>query len=155
MIILGLDIATTTGYGIISGNKVIAYGKISLKDYKEYRERFKHFRVEVSKLIKKYKPKVVVIEQTYVGANPKTTAYLNMLRGICIELVPKKSSIISETVTSIRKQVMGSGKKHSKLDVFCYVTVRYRLEGLSRTKDLDISDALLLCDWGRQLCQDN
>jgi crossover junction endodeoxyribonuclease RuvC len=147
ILILGLDIATTTGYGVIKNNNLIKYGKFTLAG-DEYRLRFKQFRKQILELIKEYKPKIVIIEQTYVGVNVKTTAYLNMLKGICTECIPENIKIIAEAPSKIRKEVLGEGKKHTKEEIFEYLTKKFNIKDLNIKKDLDITDGILLALWG-------
>lgn len=147
ILVLGLDIATTTGFAVLNEKTVIKCGSFKLEDL-DHRSRFKYFRRNILKLVKEYKPNLVVIEETYVGPNVKITAYLNMLKGICIECIPSKVKVKSEVVSKIRKEILGSGKKHTKQDVFRYVVNKFNIENLNIKKDLDVSDAILLSVWG-------
>lgn len=145
IVVLGIDIATLSGVATIKDNKLVYFNKFKISN-KEYKYRFKEFKQEINKLIVEYKPQAIAIEQTYVSVNPKTTAYLNMLRGICIYLIPNKTELYSDAVSRIRKETMGQGTKYTKYDVFDFIIKKYKLE-LDKEKDLDITDAILLADW--------
>lgn len=150
MIILGLDIASTTGFSILSEDKLIAFGAFKVDESKLYRIRFKKLRLEVKRLIKDYKPKTVVLEGVYQGRNAKTTALLNNYRGIVMECVPLKSNLLTTSTSTARMEVLGQGKKHTKEDVFKWAKKKYKLKGLKFSADNDITDSILLSFWAHQ-----
>ena len=149
MRVLGADIATTTGLAVIEDEKLIYYDYYILGKDISHRDRFKDFRLKTLKLLNIYKPNALAFESTYVGVNPKVTAYLNMLRGIFIECSDRKIQLFSDTVSRIRKETMGAGRKYKKLDVMNYVIKKYQIElDITDKKSEDISDAILLAEWG-------
>lgn len=152
---MGLDVATKTGFSILEDGNIIDYGVITLSDKDDHRTRFLEFKKKMTILLKKYKPDMVVIEETYVGPNVKITAYLNMLRGILIACIPSKTKFKSGVVSNIRKETLGAGKKHTKEEVFDCMTKKYNIKNLNKKKDLDITDSILLVDWGNLTILEN
>jgi len=149
MRVLGADIATRSGFAVIEDGKLIYRETYSLREEASHRMRFKDFRSKVLRLLREYKPDAVSFETTYVGVNPKGTAYLNMLRGIFIECSSHRMQLISDTVSKIRKETMGAGKKYTKLDVMEHVIRKYGIAlDKADKKSEDIADAILLAEWG-------
>lgn len=146
MKVLGLDIASTTGVGVIEDGKLIYYSKFSLPKTTENLPRYKAFRKIVVSIYKEHKPDIVSLEAVFMGKNVKTTAYLNGLRAIAMEALPRKAQLQSNTVGHVRKEILGSGKKHDKLEVLTFVCKTYGID-LNPKTDLDISDAILLAHW--------
>lgn len=148
---LGLDIATTTGYNVIEGGKLTHYGVIELDETLPYPERYKVFRKEIERLIKAHKPQVIALEQVFQGRNVKTTAYLNALRGIAMSLIPSKCDFRTNAVSSIRKEVLGAGKKHDKEEVFEWAVSKFGLTDFTFKKHNDITDSILISYWASNL----
>lgn len=143
--VLGLDVATNTGYAILDteSDKLIAYGMIKLKPKHTYRDRFKNFRAEVLDLIDAHKVEAVSLEGVYQGRNAKSTAYLNNLRGIVIELVPPTVDLLSAQVKKARKEALGYGGI-SKGEVYSWAISKYKIK--DKVSD-DVTDAILLAKW--------
>ena len=79
MVILGIDPGTaTTGFGVICPTKrsgefeLVDFGVISTKPKLPDAERLKILADDLSKLIKKYKPKCVGVEKLFFTTNQKT-----------------------------------------------------------------------------------
>ena len=143
-LIVGLDIATSTGVAVLDSNReLVSYTIIKLNSKEEYRLRFRYFRQELLKLFDEFKPEKVILEGVYSGPNVVTTAYLNNLRGIAIESVPCYSEFISVYPSSARKIVLGKGRV-SKQEVFKYIKTLYKLSDFKYTKHNDITDAIVL-----------
>lgn len=87
--ILSLDIsASCTGWSFLTNNsKNIKYGTIKTDKKLETAERLDFFRKELIKVIKKYKPTLVVLEDTFVGKNPKVNKLLSKFGGVAEQLV--------------------------------------------------------------------
>lgn len=151
--ILGLDIATTTGFAVLdkNTNAIIKLGHFSIDKKSDLSNQLKSFRREIKDLIKIYQPTDIIIENVYQGINAITTAYLNQLRGIAIECIPLKSNLVLINVKTVRKSVLGDGSL-TKLQVFDIITKKYNLIGLDFKTHNDEIDALLLANYG---CCDN
>lgn len=154
MKVLAFDVATSTGYAVIKGNKVVDYGVIKLKQKDSHRERLQQLRKEVVSLLKKHKPSSVALETIYVPnmrtkggrGNPKTSALLNRMRGVVMESIPLDIELLDVINMVAKKEVIGSGKK-TKEEVFQWAVDSYKLNGLEFKKHNDITDAILLATW--------
>lgn len=149
MKILGLDISTKrTGWfitkrscGVIEPDQSLTFG-----------ERLSEFREELDRLLIKYKPDVVVIEDAYYSpgfGNIHTLKTLAKFAGVALELCSQhgiETKII--TATKARKYCCkGKEGKITKRDVFDYFIDYYNLEDWSYNKDNDKTDAMCLV-WG-------
>lgn len=154
MRVLGLDVATCTGFALMdSPNKLIEYGTIKLKSKDNYRVRFKKLRLAILLLIDKFKPDLVVLETALIMGGKrhftagKTIAYLNNLRGIVLELVPDEVGLESVNVRTARKQVLRNGKL-TKEQTFHLIVSLFTLKDFEFKKHNDITDAILLAQYG-------
>ena len=95
MIILGIDPGTaTTGYGVIKrvNNKnqriktfkCLGYGTIKTLPSSPVGERLKKINNELSKLIKKYQPDVLAVEEIYFFKNLKTAVPVSQAKGVIL-----------------------------------------------------------------------
>lgn len=141
--IMSLDIATSTGYSIFQNKKLLSYGLIKLNTDKCYILRLKEFRKKIQQLLKKHAPEIVIIELVYSGPNAHTTAYLNGLRAIVLEVIPRKVKVFSMSVIKARKVVLERSKT-TKQDVFDWAKDKFNLSTFVFSKDNDITDSILL-----------
>jgi len=63
------------------------FGVIKTKAKLDTAERLDIFRTKIIRLIKKYKPTVVVLEDTFVGMNPKVNKLLSKFGGVAEQVV--------------------------------------------------------------------
>lgn len=87
--VLGIDPGTASmGFSIMSkkGNKMTlqAYGCISTTPKNTLPERLKKIHKELRKIVKKYKPKVMAIENIYFSKNVKTAISVAQARGVAL-----------------------------------------------------------------------
>ncbi len=118
MIILGIDPGTTRmGYGIISTkNKLnlIESGVIGNKNGSK-EERLYHIHKELKKLIEKYKPEIIGIEEVYFSKNKKTALLIAEARGVVLSLSRQSGVRILEfTPSNIKSMVAGDGRCDKK-----------------------------------------
>jgi crossover junction endodeoxyribonuclease RuvC len=100
MTILGIDPGTaTTGYGVVKEIKykkkyfrVLGYGLIKTFPSLSVAERLKIINNEISKLIKKYRPEALAIENLYFFKNLKTAIPVSQAKGV-IMLTAAKNKI--------------------------------------------------------------
>lgn len=146
--VIGYDIATHTGYAVLDQDrKLIECGIIDISKEKDYRDKFRLFRKELLRLQKEHSPKAVAYENVYSGPNPVTTAFLNNLRGVAFELVSPKIQMYTDVLARIRKEVLGKGNL-SKQEVFAWASAAYPSQNFVYSKHNDITDAILLAQWG-------
>lgn len=116
MRILGIDPGVgITGYGIIDDDKdkfrLLEAGVIKTSRARPLEQRLKKIYRGVSELIKRYKPKVLVLEELYSHYKHPTTAILmGHSRGaVCLAGGENNMPVISYPVKRIKKAVTGNG----------------------------------------------
>lgn len=84
---MSLDIsASSTGWSVVKHGK-LHYGTIKTNNKSSTSERLNYFRKELAELIVSMKPKEVLMEDTFVGLNPKVTKLLAKFGGVAEQLV--------------------------------------------------------------------
>ena len=88
-IILGLDPGTNImGFGLIEiqneNIKLIQYGVINLKKYKDHTEKLEMIFENVNKLIKDYNPDEISIEAPFFGKNVQSMLKLGRAQGVAM-----------------------------------------------------------------------
>jgi len=117
MIILGIDPGTaTTGYGIISIStkkrilkasslkskakkinlRMIDYGCIKTSSKSEDAERLKKINNDLVKIVKKYKPKILAIENIFFFRNIKSALPVSQAKGVIMFTAAKKNLPVFE-----------------------------------------------------------
>jgi len=115
MIVIGVDPGlATTGIGILEsvGNKinVLGYGVIKTQAKTELPQRLKKIYDELSGLIEKYKPDVVVHEKVFFCNNAKTAILIGEAIGViklaCINL---NLNVAEYTPLQVKQAIVGYG----------------------------------------------
>ncbi len=148
MKILGLDVSTkSTGWFIAKRS----CGTIKPPG-DNFADKLVYFRAELVKLLDKYKPDLVVIEDAYYQPRKgsiHTLKALSKFAGVAIEASQAKGCAVEIiTATTARKYCCGrSGEKVTKQDVFDFFVEKYDLEDWTFNRHNDITDAMAL-SWG-------
>jgi Holliday junction resolvasome RuvABC endonuclease subunit len=91
MKILGLDIATHTGYSVLEDGKLTNYGVIDLPQEMNLFQRLSFFENNLNQILNTHNPDYVAIEDILLGiSGVKTLAYLGRLNGVAISCCYKK-----------------------------------------------------------------
>ena len=124
MIILGIDPGTaTTGYGVIESNKgklkIIDYGCILTDKKSKMPERLDFLGEELKKIIKKYKPQALAVEELFFFKNAKTIITVGQARGVILFVgknIGKKTGldIFEYTPLQVKQAVVGYGRADKK-----------------------------------------
>lgn len=120
MIICGIDPGTaTTGFGAIKKKGddllLIDYGVISTNPKDQPAKRLQTLYQEINRLIKKFKPNLVVIEKLYFFKNLKTAMPVAEARGVILLAIQKyKIKIIELTPLEVKMGVCGYGRADKK-----------------------------------------
>jgi crossover junction endodeoxyribonuclease RuvC len=120
MRVLGIDPGTlTSGYGIVAeeDHKLfhIASGGISPSAKQPFPKRLKKIYEELEKVIDKYRPQVVVVEDIFVSKNIKSALKLGHARGIAILVAMNAGLAVFEYAPlEIKQAVVGNGKADKK-----------------------------------------
>lgn len=120
MRVMGIDPGTlTSGYGIVSeeDHKLfhVVSGGISPSAKQPFPNRLKKIYEELEKIIDKYKPHVVVVEDLFVSNNIKAALKLGHARGVSIlAAVNAGLPVFEYAPTEVKQAVVGTGKAEKK-----------------------------------------
>ncbi len=146
MIILGIDPGTaSTGYGIIKKAKpfkCLGYNVIRTAPGIEAGERLRIINNELSKVIKKYQPDILVIEKLYFFKNLKTAIPVSQAKGsILLTAAKKKLPVCEYTPLQVKLTITGNGRADKK-------EVQKSIQKMLRLKEIpkpdDAADALAI-----------
>ncbi len=148
MIILGIDPGTaTTGFGVLesSGGKVkmIEYGTVLTSKELSMPERLKILGIEIEKIIEKFVPEVMAIEELFYFKNKKTVISVGQARGVALFVGKSNNLEIREyTPLQVKQSVTGYGRA-DKRQVQMMVKNILKLEKIPKPDDA--ADALAVC----------
>ncbi|MCK4892221.1 MAG: crossover junction endodeoxyribonuclease RuvC [Candidatus Pacebacteria bacterium] len=124
MIILGIDPGTAiTGYGVIENIKgklkAIDHGCILTDKKLKMPERLDLLGEELKKIIKKYKPQAMAVEELFFFKNAKTVITVGQARGVILFVgknISKKQrlDIYEYTPLQVKQAVVGYGRADKK-----------------------------------------
>jgi len=145
-VILGIDPGIAdTGYGIIQKddkNNLICldYGSIKTKAKVDLADRLEIINKKLNKIIKKYKPKLIAVEQLFFCKNVKSALTVSHARGVVL-LTAKQNNVNTIEFTPLQiKQAVSSYGRASKTQVQKMVKLLLNLKELPRSDDA--TDAL-------------
>lgn len=118
MIILGLDPGTaTTGYGVIKTKSksspvvVLDFGVISTAPHTPMPDRLLKIHKELKKLILKFKPDAVSIEEIFFNTNDKTAVVVSQAWGVLLLTCRLAHIKIAEyTPLQVKSAIVGYGR---------------------------------------------
>ncbi len=115
MIILGIDPGTAiTGYGVIEKSnqlKMIDYGHITTDPQYSTGERLVKLEKQLTKIIKKYKPEQIAVEEIFFCKNLKTAVKVSQARGVILAAGARmKIPIFEYTPLQIKQAVTSYGR---------------------------------------------
>jgi len=147
MIILGVDPGTArTGYGVINkkGSKyeVIDYGLIETSKDTPPAERLEFIHKDILRIIKRNRPRVLVIEDLFFSWNVKTAMSVGESRGV-IKLAASLSSIEIREYTPVQVKMALTGAGNADKN-----QVGVMVKGILGLKEIpkpdDVADALAI-----------
>jgi len=140
MIIIGIDPGTAnTGYGIVKKQgpkifKCIDYGLIKTEPSMTTPDRLKKLSNELSKIIVKYRPKILVTERLYFFKNLKTVIPVSQAGGVILLCAAKKKIPVHQyTPLQVKMAIAGHGWAEKKL-------VQKKIKKLLKLKEIPKSD---------------
>ena len=149
MIILGIDPGTaTTGYGVIEKDnnlRVIDYGCIKTSPEKSTAERLNILDKELSKIIKKYKPDKVAVEDIFFFKNVKTVIKVSQARGVILSRTAKTGIEVIEYTPLQIKQAVTSYGRADKNQVQQMVKLLLNLKKIPKPDDAADALATAIC----------
>ncbi len=148
MIILGIDPGTASmGYGVIKKSKILTlecldYNVIHTSPKMNPGERLKVISNEISKVMKKYKPDVLAIENIFFFRNLKTAMPVSQAKGVVLLAAAKKKIPVWEfSPPQIKLAVTGNGRADKK-------EVQRKIKEILKLKEIpkpdDAADALAI-----------
>jgi crossover junction endodeoxyribonuclease RuvC len=120
MRVLGVDPGTlTSGYGLVAeeDHKLfhVASGGISPSAKQPFPKRLKKIYEELEKIIEKYRPHAVVVEDLFVSKNIKSALKLGHARGVAILAAMNAGVPVFEYAPlEVKQAVVGNGKAEKK-----------------------------------------
>jgi crossover junction endodeoxyribonuclease RuvC len=147
MKILGIDPGIgRCGWGVIEAQgskfRVIGYGCIETSPKKEISKRLEEVYDEVSKIIKKYSPNALSIEELFFNTNAKTAFVVGQARGVILLAASQKSlEIAIYTPLQVKMSITGYGRAE-KDQVGQMVKVLLKLKSIPKPDDT--TDALAI-----------
>ncbi len=150
MIILGIDPGTaTTGFGIVKKNRgnfeLLDFGIIATSPKDTASKRLEKIFQEVSLILEKIKPDLVVVEKLYFFKNLKTAMPVAEARGVILLAIQQnKIKIIELTPLEVKMGMCGYGRAE-KLQVQKMVKETLKLEKIPKPDDAADALALAIC----------
>ena len=121
MIILGIDPGSViTGYAIINKNKdknleVVDFGCIITDKLLTTGEKLKKIHKEVLKLIEKYKPDIMSVENVFFFKNLKTVMPVSQTKGVILLAAAEKNLMVYEfTPLHMKMAIAGYGRAEKR-----------------------------------------
>ena len=150
MIILGIDPGIAiVGWGVIeyeaSKFKVLGYGSITTPAGMKTPERLAIIDSELKKIIEKYKPQQMAIEELFWNTNQKTGISVAEARGVLLCRAQVEGLSISEyTPLQVKQSVVGYGRAEKK-QVITMVTMILNLPAPPKPDDTADALAIAVC----------
>jgi crossover junction endodeoxyribonuclease RuvC len=150
-IILGVDPGIAdTGFGVLEvkeNGKLVCldYGSIKTRAKTELADRLEILSLELEKIIQKYKPNIISIEELFFCNNAKTALMVGQARGVVL-LTAKKNKLMIKEFTPLQiKQAVSTYGQASKLQVQKMVKMILGLAELPKPDDAADGLAAAIC----------
>jgi crossover junction endodeoxyribonuclease RuvC len=150
MVILGIDPGLgATGYGVIEKNKnellVKKYGVIQTDRLSSFPQRLKKIYNQLIKIIKKYRPNIIVIESLFFYKNLKTAILVGEAKGVAILACANTNiKVVEYTPLQVKEALVGYGRA-SKQQVKYMVKRILNLDKVPDTDDAADALAVAIC----------
>lgn len=150
MIILGIDPGfAITGYGIVKyeGNKfsVIDYGAVTTPAGMEMPKRLLELSEGLEKVIEKFRPDFISVEELFFNKNIKTALNVGHGRGVVLLTAAKSGIPVFEyTPLQVKQAVVGYGRAE-KAQVQQMVKVLLNLPAIPKPDDVADALAIAIC----------
>ena len=161
MVILGIDPGTAnTGYGLIkiknrrlkikNNLRCLDYGLIKTSPSFSTPDRLKKISNELTKIIMKYQPEVMAVENIYFFKNLKTALPVSQAKGVILLAAAKKKIPVEEFTPLQMKSIITKNGWASKIEV------QKKVKRLLKLKEIpnpdDAADALGIAICGALRC---
>lgn len=150
MIILGIDPGVaSTGWGVIEKNKnqprLIDFGVIKTSAKLDLTARLEIIHKDLKKIIKKFKPQKIAVEQLFFCKNIKTALMVSQARGvILLTTMEAKTPLAEFTPLQIKQAITGYGRA-DKQQIQKMVKVILNMKEIPRPDDAADALATAIC----------
>lgn len=116
MRVLGIDCGSTaTGVGVIESDgrnyQVLYYGAICPARSRPFAQRLDYIHREVEKLVARYRPQTIAVEQVFQAFNVKSAMQLSQVRGVVLLAAARAGLPVSEySALAVKSSVVGYGR---------------------------------------------
>lgn len=151
MIILGLDPGLATmGYGIVEkltngGTVAVDYGVVKTSKDESLPVRLAMLEEGVNKILQKYKPDEIAVEELFFSKNITTGIPVAHARGVMLLTCIKYCGKLYEYTPNQIKQALTGYGKADKVQMMHVVTSLLRLDKIPRPDDAADALAVALC----------
>ncbi len=149
-VILGIDPGIAdTGFGVIKEEngkiKCLVYGSIKTKAGLELTERLNTLNKELDKIIKRYKPRIIGVEDLFFCKNVKTALLVGHARGVVLLTAKQNNTPIKEFTPLQVKQAVSAYGRASKMQVQKMVKILLNLKQIPKPDDAADALAVAIC----------
>lgn len=147
MVTLGIDPGTAkVGYGVICEDDqkitLVDYGCITTSKDSNKEERLKKIHSQLTKLIEKFNPRSIAVEQLFFCSNAKTALSVGEARGVVLLACAQAGIPLSEyTPLQVKQALTGYGRAEKS-------QIQHMVKNLLKLKDIpkpdDAADALAI-----------
>lgn len=150
MIILGIDPGTAiTGYGLIKKKltkiEIIDYGCIRTETNLSTAERLKKIDQQLAKIIRRYKPQQMAVEDIFFFKNVKTAMKVSQARGVILARAARMNIPVDEYTPLQIKQATTSYGRAGKKQVQRMVQLILNLKEIPKPDDAADALAAAIC----------
>ncbi|MFQ5925914.1 MAG: crossover junction endodeoxyribonuclease RuvC [Terriglobia bacterium] len=118
--VLGIDCSTTsTGYGVVESDgrncRALGFGVIRTSRRLTFAQRLKHIHREIEKLLRRYAPDAIAIEEVFLACNVKSAMQMSQVRGMVLLAAERAQRPVREySARTIKSSMVGFGgaEKH-------------------------------------------
>lgn len=150
MIILGIDPGTAAlGYGVVSGDKdnlkMVSFGCITTESKQAMPLRLHLIYKEVKKVIEKFKPDFLAVEEIFFAKNSKTALKVGQARGVILLLGAEcRVPVIDYTPLQVKQTITTYGRA-DKEQVQKMVQLLLKLKEIPEPDDAADALAIAIC----------
>ena len=147
MRILGIDPGSqATGFGVVKrdGTAVahVAHGTLRPPRSAPLAHRLAFLQQAMAGVVAEYAPDVVVIEEVFVAASPRSALVLGQARGALLAGLGSAGTVVREVSARAVKQAVAGNGNASKEQVWYMLRAILEIEEAAPKSTLDASDAL-------------
>jgi len=151
MIILGIDPGIAdTGFGVIDVKKdgkliCLEYGSIKTSPKENLSTRIEKLFIDLNKIIKKYKPEVISVEELFFNKNVKTALIVGQARGVVLLAAKTSKARLLEFTPLQVKQAVSAYGRADKGQIQRMVKMILNLDEIPRPDDAADALAVAIC----------